>query len=66
MKPPAPVVSWPMLPNAQRNRLVAVARRLTADSDLHQNDVAPSTARVELVGHRQPSVEALTLEHAPG
>ena len=64
-KPPAPVVSWPMQPQASGAVSSLQSRLLAADADLDQDEVGVRRRRVELAGHVEPPVEPLAREHPP-
>ena len=62
--PPAPVVSWPMQPQA--SGIVSSERRacLAADADLDEHEVGAVDSPVEVVArHHELAGEALALEH---
>src|SRR3954447_22000415 len=63
-KPPAPVVSWPMQPQA-RGAVSSRNRASAADSDLNQHEVGVRNSAVEIAGHLEPTRIALARQHPP-
>ena len=65
-KPPAPVVSWPMHPQAS-GTVSSDSRAACPPTRIWMSTTsAPSTRAIEVAGERQRPVEALAREHALG
>ena len=65
-KPPAPVVSWPITPNREGQRLVHEARGLAADAQLEQDEVRAIERGVAIAGQAQATRPVQPIEHPLG
>ena len=61
-----PVVSWPITPNVERQRLVDEPRGLAADAQLDEHEVGAVERGVAVAGEGQPAGPAEPVEHPLG